>query len=305
MLNGHPQAGRAPLQAPLPKSRPWDDGRPARDAVGTRRLVLCVGAGPAAAAWRELDGPRWRCHRVADVDSALQAASALHFDALLLAEGALGDDWVHSLATLRAAGSGPLLVLADPGDEFDEILALELGADDYLVPPFHPRRLRARLAAAVRTPSQRQPTPAPLRSSTQTPPHEPADLPLHIVRDGWSLDLTQGLLRGHGHELRLSLAQAHVLGLLLDRVGSVLTRAEISRHFGRTDAASRHGRGTDMQMHQLRRRLAQAGVDGLTIDTVHGIGYALRLQPSNRPQRAASAAAGAADPAPPRLAAVS
>ena len=302
MLSGHPQAGRAPLQAPLPKSRPWDDGPEARAAIGTRRLVLCVGAGPAAEAWRELDGPRWRCHRVADVDSALQAASALHFDALLLAEGALGDDWVQSLATLRAAGSGPLLVLADPGDEFDEILALELGADDYLVPPFHTRRLRARLAAAVRAPSQRQPTPAPLHTPTQTLPHEPADLPLHIVRDGWSLDLTQGLLRGHGHELRLSLAPAHVLGLLLERAGSVLTRAEISRHFGRTDAA-RYGRSADMRMHQLRRRLAQAGVGGLTIDTVHRIGYALRLQPSSHPQRAA--AAGAAEQAPPRLAAVS
>lgn len=259
-----------------------------------RRLVLCVSAtdaehSEAQALWAELATQGWRCHHVSGIAAALQAVAALRFDALLVSDHALGGALVQRLAALREAAGGALLVLAHRGDEIDEILALELGADDYLYPPFNPRRLRARLAAAVRL----QPARAPRVSA---PPHGPAaslgaPAPLPMVRAGWSLDLAQGLLRGAGHELRLTSAQAGVLALLLARAGHVVPRGELATRLGlpHTAAGVPKGRSIDMHLHHLRRRLQQQGIAGLVIDTVRGIGYMLRTRGTEHRARASGA----------------
>lgn len=230
---------------------------------GPRRLALCVGeellaprSGP------ELAHHGWRCHHVTDFGQAVQAMAAIAFDAMLLSDAALAGDFAPRLTTLRCAFAGPLLVLANRGDEIDEILALELGADDYLRPPFNAHRLRARLGAALRVPAAKSPSPTP------------AEWPAPNPRSGWSVDASQALLRGQGQALRLSAAQAAVMALLLERAGDVVTRAEMARHLGMPFDVAR-GRAVDMRLHNLRRRLMQAGMDRLSIETVRGIGYAL------------------------------
>lgn len=235
------------------------------------RLLLCVGLAEADADHLAAHG--WRCHHVADVPQALQAASALRLDALLVGDGALAGALAPRLTALREALSGALIVLARQADEIDEILALELGADDYIAAPFHPRRLRARLAAAVRT----------LLSRTQPSPSPTTDMPaLPMVHSGWSLDLSQALLRGNGHELRLTAAQASLLALLLESAGQVVTRGQMARQLGLPlgQSGSALGRAVDMQLHHLRRRLHEAGIAGLQIETVRGLGYSLHARHS-------------------------
>jgi DNA-binding response OmpR family regulator len=174
----------------------------------TNRLLLCVDVCDANVCHLAAHG--WRCHHVADVPRALQAASALHPDALLVGDAALAGAMAQRLMALREASSGALIVVARQADEIDEIMALELGADDYVAAPVTPRRLRARLSAAVRT----SPTPAPHVHAFR--PELPA---LSMVHSGWRLDVSQALLRGHGRELRLSTAQASLLALLLESAG--------------------------------------------------------------------------------------
>jgi len=231
--------------------------------IGARRLALCVGVDLAAPRVRpELAQHGWRCHHVADVGQAVEALAAIGFDALLLSDAALAGDFVPRLTTLRRSFAGPLLVLATRGDEIDEILALELGADDYLHPPFHAHRLRARLSAALRAPAEKEPSVATAERARPNP------------GNGWSVDLGQALLRGQGQAFRLSAAQAAVMALLLARAGDTVTRAEVAQHLGMPEEAAR-GRAVDMCLHHLRRRLAQAGVTRLSIETVRGVGYAL------------------------------
>jgi DNA-binding response OmpR family regulator len=231
---------------------------------GPRRLALCVGADLAAPGVRpELAQHGWRCHHVADVDQAARAVAAIGFDALLLSDAALAGDFVPRLTALRRSFAGPLLVLATRGEEIDEILALELGADDYLHPPFNAHRLRARLSAALRAPSAKSPSPAAALEHARPNPG-----------GGWSVDVRQALLRGQGRVFRLSASQAAVMALLLERGGEAVTRAEVALHAGMSAQAAR-GRAVDMCLHHLRRRLAQAGVTWLSIETVRGIGYAL------------------------------
>lgn len=246
---------------------------------GQRRLALCVDADRATPrVWPELAHHGWRCHHVTDFGQAVQAVAAIAFDALLLGDMALAGDFVPRLTALRCAFAGPLLVLATRADEIDEILALELGADDYLRPPFNARRLRARLGAALRVPAAKSPAPAPVDFAMRS-------------ACGWSVDLSQALLRGEGKALRLSTAQAAVMALLLERVGDVVTRAEMARHLGMPCDATR-GRAVDMRLHNLRRRLMQAGLARLSIETVRGIGYALHAADAEAPPPSWSRAAG-------------
>ena len=244
-------------------------------AAAAARLLLCVGVDETDT--DHLAAYGWRCHHVADVAQALQAASALRLDALLVGDGALGATLAQRLAALRGALGGALIVLARRADEIDEVMALELGADDYIAAPFHPRRLRTRLAAALRT-----------RDSCAGNAAEARALPM--LHSGWSLDLAQALLRGNGHELRLTAAQAGLLALLLEHAGEVVDRAEIARRLGppRGPAGNAPGRAVDMQLHHLRRRLNEAGIAALKIETVRGLGYSLQARAAAAPRAAAT-----------------
>jgi two-component system OmpR family response regulator len=251
-------------------------------ATEATRLLLCVGIDDGDV--DQLAAHGWRCHHVADVPQALQAASALRLDVLLVGDGALAGAMAQRLTALRGASGGALIVLAHQADDIDEIMALDVGADDYLPAPIHPRRLRARLSAAVRNgpradeQSPHRLPPSLTHSLTASPPHLRAPLPM--VRSGWSLDLSQALLRGNGHELRLSATQASLLALLLDSAGRVVSRGEMAYQLGlpRSESGSPRGRAVDMQLHCLRRRLQEAGITGLHIETVRGLGYCLHTR---------------------------
>ena len=251
-------------------------------ATEATRLLLCVGIDDGGVG--PLTAHGWRCHHVADVPQALQAASALRLDVLLVGDGALAGAMAQRLTALRAVLGGALIVLAHQADDIDEIMALDFGADDYLAAPIDPRRLRARLSAAVRNLPRRGQSvhgSSPSLALSLTPPLTPSpprsSPPLPMLRSGWSLDLSQALLRGYGHELRLSTSQASLLALLLESAGRVVSRGEMAHRLGlpRGESGSPRGRAVDMHVHCLRRRLQEAGVTGLHIETVRCLGYCL------------------------------
>ncbi|KHD46067.1 response regulator transcription factor [Streptococcus hongkongensis] len=88
---------------------------------------------------------------VGDGRTALKLAETEHFDFILLDIMLPQLDGIEVCKRIRAKGlTTPIMMVSAKGDEFDKVLALELGADDYLTKPFSPRELVARVKAILR-----------------------------------------------------------------------------------------------------------------------------------------------------------
>jgi two-component system, OmpR family, response regulator len=110
-----------------------DDHREIRDAV-TRYL--------------EKNGMRATAARnAAEMDARLKAGRV---DLVILDVMMPGEDGLSAARRLAASGGPPILMLSALGEETDRIVGIEIGADDYLVKPFNPRELLARVKAILR-----------------------------------------------------------------------------------------------------------------------------------------------------------
>lgn len=161
------------------------------------------------------------------------------------------------------AGQGPfIMVVSGQGDEVDRVLALELGADDFVCKPFSARELVARVRALLR-----RGEPRPQRAAEGPP--EP------LVVAGVRLDPARlRIAREDGPELRLTAAEAGLLELLLRRPGQVVEREEVYELvLGRRLLPQQ--RGVDQLASSLRQKLAQLSADRIEIASVRGRGYRL------------------------------
>jgi DNA-binding response OmpR family regulator len=185
-------------------------------------------------------------------------------DAIVYDAQADGSPLPLALAQLRRRFNGALLVLDASQDEVDEIIALELGADEHLAHPVTPRRLRARLEALLR----RHGGAAALQAERG---HAAApDLP-----SGWRLDPVHNQLQRGEQTIALTGGQAHLLRCLAQHAGRVVPRAELHEQVCAPDSQLR-ARSVDVYVHRLRQRLHAAGVQDLAIEAVRGRGFVLR-----------------------------
>jgi DNA-binding response OmpR family regulator len=189
-------------------------------------------------------------------------ALAERLPAVLLVDLGLADG--SGLQLVREmAGRGPFMtVVSGQGDEVDRVLALELGADDFVSKPFSPRELVARVRALLR-----RGEPRPQRG------HEGPPEPLLVA--GVRLDPARlRLVREDGTELRLTAAEAGLLELLLRRPGQVVEREEVYELvLGRRLLPQQ--RGVDQLASSLRQKLAQLSANRIEIASVRGRGYRL------------------------------
>jgi len=169
-----------------------------------------------------------------------------------------GIDGLEVCRTLRGntdTQKVPIIMLTAKGEEADIVAGLELGADDYIVKPFSPRILLARLRAVLRRRRE--------RDTTEREPLEIKGIEIHpgrheVVVDGKRVDLTS--------------SEFKALYYLADRPGWVFTRYQIveavhGSNYPVTD------RSVDVLMVGLRKKLGKAG---RAIETVRGIGYRFR-----------------------------
>jgi DNA-binding response OmpR family regulator len=189
-------------------------------------------------------------------------ALAERLPAVLLVDLGLADG--SGLQLVREmAGRGPfMMVVSGQGDEVDRVLALELGADDFVSKPFSPRELVARVRALLR-----RGEPRPQRG------HEGPPEPLLVA--GVRLDPARlRLVREDGTELRLTAAEAGLLELLLRRPEQVVEREEVYELvLGRRLLPQQ--RGVDQLASSLRQKLAQLSANRIEIASVRGRGYRL------------------------------
>ena len=188
-------------------------------------------------------------------EEGLKAVKARRPDLVLLDLMLPGMDGLEVCRTLKAdaqARAIPVVMLTAKGEESDIVAGLELGADDYIVKPFSPRVLIARLRAV-------------LRRRSLVPPDEEAVLRAHdvVIHPGRHEVLVRG------KPVDLTATEFRLLHFLARRPGWVFTRYQIVNAVKGEDAVITD-RAVDVQVVGLRRKLGPAGE---FIETVRGVGY--------------------------------
>ena len=152
----------------------------------------------------------------------------------------------------------PIVMLTAKGDEVDRVLGLELGADDYIVKPFSPKELLARVRAVLR-----RAKPAPGAAA--------------IAIGALAIDPGTRTVTVQGAPLTLTHKEFELLGALADAQGRVLSREFLlDRVWGYSRAGEIESRTVDVHVRRLRVKL---GPEGRRILTVKSVGY--RLDPES------------------------
>ena len=171
-----------------------------------------------------------------------------------------GEDGLTVCRQLRASSELPVIFLTAMADGTDRIVGLELGADDYLVKPFNPRELLARIRAVLRRVNSLPPQRGGIRAKT-------------IRFDVWQLDTGRRELLGEdGVSVALSTAEFRLLKAFVEHPGLVLSRDQLlDLTAGR--AAENFDRSIDNQVSRLRKKIEGGPKNPSLIKTHWGGGY--------------------------------
>ena len=200
--------------------------------------------------------------RVTDAANASTARSALlSYDIdLVLLDIMMPDEDGLSLCKYISAHDGPpVILLTAKSEETDRIIGLEIGADDYVVKPFSPRELVARIKVVLRRINSGAPKPD--RNNTS------------FNFDGWTLNTTEQSLHDPGGVLvPLSAGEFRMLEALITRAGQVLSRDQLL-DLTRGREGGPFDRAIDNQVSRLRRKIERDPKDPSHIKTIWGGGY--------------------------------
>jgi DNA-binding response OmpR family regulator len=212
------------------------------------------------ARYLELDGVR--VHEAADGTAALNWLASHRPDLVVLDIMLPGIDGLTILRQLRAAGDIPVILLTARAEEVDRILGLELGADDYVVKPFSPRELAARVRTVLRRVAPHQAGPgagAVLDFGRLTLDPRTRDVSV----DGRRVELTPkefDLLHVLARAPRQVFSRRQLLAQVWDSAPEYQDSATVTVHVGR-----------------LRQKLERNPDDPRWITTAWGVGY--RFEP--------------------------
>jgi two-component system, OmpR family, response regulator len=182
-------------------------------------------------------------------------------DLVVLDNRADDEDGLKLCRGLRGASDVPIILMARRADEVDRILGLEMGADDFLVKPVHPRELLARIRNILRRATASAPVPSPRG---------------RLYRfGGWQLDVVARELTDPQGRLRtLRSSEYRVLSSLLAHGNRVVARVRLIE-LARGRDASPFDRSVDVRISKLRQILGEDAREPRIIKTVNGEGYVI------------------------------
>ena len=204
-----------------------------------------------------LQGFAMQCDGVGDGQAMQAALAAAHYDLIILDLMLPGEDGLSLCRQLRQRSDTPVIMLTARGEATDRVVGLELGADDYVVKPFDPRELVARIHSILRRSGRVQPTTA-------------SD---DIRFDGWTLSrLKRQLTTPQQLLVPLSNAEFRLLLTFLERPQHILSREQLldaarGRSFDAFD------RSIDLLVSRLRQKLGDDPRAPRLLKTVRGEGY--------------------------------
>jgi len=156
---------------------------------------------------------------------------------------------------LRKTLSTPIIILTAKGEEIDRVLGLELGADDYIVKPFSPREVVARIKAVLRRTES-------LSDSASS----------SVLRfDGLEINLENYSVRVNNVSVSFTPKEVEILHLLASHPDTVMSREQILKAVWKDDFDV-DVRTIDTHIKRIRQKIAYEG-SKWTISTVYGVGY--------------------------------
>jgi two-component system, OmpR family, alkaline phosphatase synthesis response regulator PhoP len=192
---------------------------------------------------------------VRDGKAALAAARAEQPDLVVLDLGLPELDGLDVTRTLRQDSRLPIIMLTARGEESDKLVGLELGADDYIVKPFSPKELVARVRAVLR---RAENIPAPQRE---------------VIRAGEvTLDTARLRVTVSGRVVELTATEFQLLAALAAQPGRIFTRAQLLDVVHGV-AFESYERAIDAHIKNIRRKLEPNPREPRYLLTVYGVGY--------------------------------
>jgi DNA-binding response OmpR family regulator len=191
---------------------------------------------------------------VGEGSAALASARGDRPDLIVLDLGLPGVDGLDVARELRRTSSTPIVMLTARGEESDRIVGLELGADDYLVKPFSPKELVARVRAVLRR----------TRGTA---------VGAEVLRAGdVEVDLPKMRTRVSGRPVDLTPTEFQLLATLVREPGRVFTRGQLLDALHGVTIES-YERAVDAHVKNLRRKIEPEVGRPRYVLTVHGVGY--------------------------------
>jgi DNA-binding response OmpR family regulator len=191
---------------------------------------------------------------VGDGGSAVASVRSSKPDLLVLDLGLPGRDGLDVAREIRRWSNTPIVMLTARGDETDRIVGLELGADDYVVKPFSPKELVARVRAVLR----------------RTRTAERGD---EVLRAG-DVEIDTGRMRASvaGAQVELTPTEFQLLATLVREPGRVFTRSQLLDAVHGV-AIESYERAIDAHVKNIRRKIEPTPGSPRYVLTVHGVGY--------------------------------
>lgn len=213
---------------------------------------------------RYLEKQGFRVTQAVDAAAARTRLGAYAIDLVILDIMMPGEDGLSLTRHLRETGEMPIILLTARSEETDRIVGLEMGADDYVVKPFSPRELAARIKVILR------------RAASGNRQHGPESGSYAFA--GWVLKTDErSLVDSEGVSVPLSTGEYGLLLVLVQRPRQVLTRDQLldltqGREAGAFD------RAIDNQVSRLRKKIEKDVRTPELIKTVWGGGYTLAAE---------------------------
>ena len=206
-----------------------------------------------------LDAERYEHISAYDGEEALRLVDEKQPDLIILDLMMPKMNGIDVCRIIRQTKSLPIIMLTAKGEEIDRILGLELGADDYIVKPFSPREVLARIKAVLRRYSEK----APADNNTIRFPQ-------------LEINLTNYQVKVHDKPIPCTPKEVEILHMLASSPGQVFSREQILSHvwgydfFGDT-------RTVDTHIKRIRQKLPQDNVPWM-LKTVYGVGYKFDIE---------------------------
>lgn len=199
-----------------------------------------------------------------DGQSDLDILDRRAFDLILLDMFLPDINGLDVLRRIRRMQSPPVVMLSAHNEETDRIIALEIGADDYVPKAFSSRELLARIRAVLRRCAPEQ---------ESAPPEKTDGRDILRVRDLTVNNHTKEAFL-HGEPLNLTVSEFQILFTLISEPGSVFSREDLLRITAERDF-NKYDRSIDVHISSLRRKLREDTGSPQYIRTLRGVGYSL------------------------------
>lgn len=193
-------------------------------------------------------------------EKSLEALKSITPDLVLLDIMMPGMDGYDTLKAIRKLGSIPVIMVTAKDETFDKVLGLELGADDYIVKPFEPKEMTARVKAVIR----------------RFQNADKMDNEGIVSVKNLTINMTDYNVTYFGDILELPPKEIELLNYLVSHPNRVFTREQLLDHiwgydfFGET-------RTVDVHIKRLREKFERED-NGWEIKTVWGVGYKFKLE---------------------------